>query len=121
MTFGPSVKPADLIATVEQTGYTAQVPRPPATAGPAVADPEDEQVRRLRQRLWVAPWDGRRCATHDRGSERSSQGPAGLLEGHHPVITGVGIGRVYRCAEPAVLALEVLLRHAECAPAGLAH
>jgi Cu+-exporting ATPase len=50
----PSVTAHDLIATVEKTGYTAQVP-PPATAGPAgePAEPVDE-LRGLRTRLRVS-------------------------------------------------------------------
>ena len=46
----------DLIATVEKTGYTAQLPPPPKTAGddPAEqAQPVDE-LRSLRTRLWVS-------------------------------------------------------------------
>ncbi|WP_377271382.1 heavy metal translocating P-type ATPase [Peterkaempfera sp. SMS 1(5)a] len=60
--FGPGVEVGDLIATVERTGYTAEVPAPPApeptapqdpggtsggTAGPAESDP-------VRQRLLVS-------------------------------------------------------------------
>jgi Cu+-exporting ATPase len=48
--FPPSLTPADLIATVEQVGYTAQLP---AAAAP-VGDPEEDAVRRLRLRLWVS-------------------------------------------------------------------
>ncbi|PYC73547.1 copper-translocating P-type ATPase, partial [Streptomyces tateyamensis] len=35
--FGPEVSVADLIATVERTGYTAELPPPPAAAQPAAA------------------------------------------------------------------------------------
>ncbi len=53
--FPPSLTPADLIATVEQTGYTARVPQPPsAAAGPVPVDVEEEAVRRLRLRLWIS-------------------------------------------------------------------
>ncbi|MFC0029186.1 heavy metal translocating P-type ATPase [Micromonospora chaiyaphumensis] len=52
--FAEEVSPADLIATVEKTGYTAVVPPPPtqAAAG-APAEPVDE-LRGLRTRLWVS-------------------------------------------------------------------
>jgi Cu+-exporting ATPase len=50
--FPASLTPADLIATVEQTGYTARVPQPPVTdAAPATVDAEAEAVHRLRLRL----------------------------------------------------------------------
>jgi Cu+-exporting ATPase len=55
VTFADGVAPADLIATVEKTGYTAQLP-PPEAAGddPAEhAQPVDE-LRSLRTRLWVS-------------------------------------------------------------------
>ncbi|MFF7591410.1 heavy metal translocating P-type ATPase [Kitasatospora purpeofusca] len=59
--FGPDVSVADLVATVEATGYTAAPPRPEATAptegptGPVgpVGDPADE-LAPLRQRLITA-------------------------------------------------------------------
>ncbi|MBQ0897032.1 copper-translocating P-type ATPase [Micromonospora sp. U56] len=53
--FPPQLSPADLIATVEQTGYTAQVPQPPSTT-PAAApvDAEEDNLRRLHQRLWIS-------------------------------------------------------------------
>ncbi|MCW3839971.1 heavy metal translocating P-type ATPase [Micromonospora yasonensis] len=47
------VTPADLIATVEKTGYTAAVPPPPAQAAEATAEPVDE-LRGVRTRLWVS-------------------------------------------------------------------
>ncbi|MFE9692608.1 heavy metal translocating P-type ATPase [Micromonospora sp. NPDC005806] len=48
------VTPADLIATVEKTGYTAVVPLPPAQAATEpVGEPVDE-LRGLRTRLWVS-------------------------------------------------------------------
>jgi Cu+-exporting ATPase len=50
------IAPADLIATVEKTGYTAKLPPPPRTAtdDPAEqAQPVDE-LRTLRTRLWVS-------------------------------------------------------------------
>ncbi|WP_428962396.1 heavy metal translocating P-type ATPase [Micromonospora fluostatini] len=48
------VSPADLIATVEKTGYTAALPPPPAPAdAPESAEPVDE-FRALRTRLWVS-------------------------------------------------------------------
>jgi Cu+-exporting ATPase len=51
VTFPPSLTAADLIATVEQAGYSAHVPLP-RTAEPASA--EDAGLRRLRIRLWVS-------------------------------------------------------------------
>ena len=53
--FPPQLSPADLIATVEQTGYTARVPQPPSTT-PAAApvDAEEDNLRRLRLRLWIS-------------------------------------------------------------------
>ncbi len=54
--FPAALSPADLIATVEQTGYTARVPPPPAatsTEAPA-ADSEEEHLARLRLRLWIS-------------------------------------------------------------------
>ena len=56
VSFADGVTPADLIATVEKTGYTAQLPPPPKSAGddPAEqAQPVDE-LRSLRTRLWVS-------------------------------------------------------------------
>ncbi|WP_406038447.1 heavy metal translocating P-type ATPase [Micromonospora sp. NBC_00898] len=52
--YADEISPADLIATVEKTGYTAVVPPPPASAGTeAVAEPVDE-LRGLRTRLWMS-------------------------------------------------------------------
>ncbi|MEV7023341.1 heavy metal translocating P-type ATPase [Kitasatospora sp. NPDC093558] len=55
---GGAVEVADLIATVEATGYTAALPKPPATAGPTgeEADEEDQpdELAPLRQRLITA-------------------------------------------------------------------
>ncbi|WP_433729767.1 heavy metal translocating P-type ATPase [Actinoplanes sp. CA-051413] len=55
VTFADAVTADDLIATVEKTGYTAEVPPPPRTAGdPAEqAQPADE-LRGLRTRLWTS-------------------------------------------------------------------
>ncbi|WP_256103516.1 cation-translocating P-type ATPase [Streptomyces sp. ODS05-4] len=51
----PEVSVADLIATVEATGYTAEPPPPPAVeeadGGPAADDAEPEELRTLRYRL----------------------------------------------------------------------
>ncbi|MEU4477206.1 heavy metal translocating P-type ATPase [Micromonospora sp. NPDC023966] len=52
--YADEVAPADLIATVEKTGYTAVVPPPPSQAmTEATAEPVDE-LRGLRTRLWVS-------------------------------------------------------------------
>jgi Cu+-exporting ATPase len=52
--YADEVAPADLIATVEKTGYTAVVPPPPSQAATeATAEPVDE-LRGLRTRLWVS-------------------------------------------------------------------
>ncbi|MFV2179286.1 heavy metal translocating P-type ATPase [Actinomadura sp. LOL_016] len=49
--FTGAVTPDDLIATVEKTGYSAELPPPPKAAGPvAEAEPADE-LAPLRQRL----------------------------------------------------------------------
>ncbi|MBV2154868.1 cation-translocating P-type ATPase [Kitasatospora sp. SUK 42] len=55
VTFEGEVEVADLIATVEATGYTAALPEPPAAEGPAAgqAEPADE-LAPLRQRLITA-------------------------------------------------------------------
>ncbi|MBO1419018.1 cation-translocating P-type ATPase, partial [Streptomyces sp. FH025] len=58
VTFGGEVEVADLIATVEATGYTAALPKPPVVEGPAAeqaehAGPADE-LAPLRQRLITA-------------------------------------------------------------------
>ncbi|MFF7684976.1 heavy metal translocating P-type ATPase [Streptomyces syringium] len=53
--FGPGVEIADIVATVEKTGYTAEVPRPPE---PEAAEAEhgdgDGEAGGLRQRLAVS-------------------------------------------------------------------
>ncbi|MFC4148749.1 heavy metal translocating P-type ATPase [Micromonospora mangrovi] len=51
--YADEVAPADLIATVEKTGYTAVVPPPPSSAGTETVEPVDE-LRGLRTRLWVS-------------------------------------------------------------------
>ncbi|KKK04515.1 cation-translocating P-type ATPase [Micromonospora sp. HK10] len=51
--YADQVTPADLIATVEQTGYTAVVPPPPAQAAAQASTPVVE-LRGLRTRLWVS-------------------------------------------------------------------
>ncbi|MET8906536.1 heavy metal translocating P-type ATPase [Micromonospora sp. NPDC004551] len=51
--YAEEISPADLIATVEKTGYTAVVPPPPTQAAEATAEPVDE-LRGLRTRLWVS-------------------------------------------------------------------
>ncbi|WP_282202757.1 heavy metal translocating P-type ATPase [Kitasatospora fiedleri] len=47
--FGPGTSVADLIATVERTGYTAELPPPPAAPAPGPAEPDP-----LRDRLLVS-------------------------------------------------------------------
>ncbi|MHC5262973.1 heavy metal translocating P-type ATPase [Streptomyces sp. UC4497] len=54
VSFADDVQVADLIATVEATGYTAQEPTPPATADEQAADTGDDELRPLRQRLITA-------------------------------------------------------------------
>ncbi|MFC8723293.1 heavy metal translocating P-type ATPase, partial [Kitasatospora sp. NPDC057198] len=54
--FGPGTSVADLIATVERTGYTAELPPPPAAPEPA-AEPAADPTREpdpLRERLLVS-------------------------------------------------------------------
>ncbi|MFC3504001.1 heavy metal translocating P-type ATPase [Micromonospora krabiensis] len=52
--YADDVTPDDLIATVQKTGYTAELPPPPNPAGaPAPAEPVDE-LRGLRTRLWAS-------------------------------------------------------------------
>ncbi|MET8544577.1 heavy metal translocating P-type ATPase [Kitasatospora sp. NPDC004799] len=54
VSFEDGVEVADLIATVEATGYTAALPKPPATEqGAEQAEPSDE-LAPLRQRLFTA-------------------------------------------------------------------
>jgi P-type Cu+ transporter len=52
VSFGPGVTTHDLIATVEKTGYTAALPRPPAAA--ADTEAADDPVSSLRRRLLVS-------------------------------------------------------------------
>ncbi|MFE1555452.1 heavy metal translocating P-type ATPase [Streptomyces sp. NPDC058734] len=56
VTFDADISVADLIATVEATGYTAQEPRPPHTGGvgPEGEQPEHDELAPLRQRLVTA-------------------------------------------------------------------
>ena len=54
-TVADGVTPQDLIATVEKTGYTAELPAPPA----AIDDPAEQaqpgdELRSVRTRLWVS-------------------------------------------------------------------
>ncbi|MFD6635975.1 heavy metal translocating P-type ATPase [Micromonospora chalcea] len=51
--YADDIAPADLIATVEKTGYTAVVPSPPEQAAAAAGEPVDE-LRVARTRLWVS-------------------------------------------------------------------
>ncbi len=53
ITFADNITPADLIATVEATGYTAHLTTPKSTAAAASAPvaPTDDPTRTLRQRL----------------------------------------------------------------------
>lgn len=57
VSFPDTVEPADLIAVVEQTGYTAEVPRPPsARSDDAAQDPDhhDDELADLRHRLIIS-------------------------------------------------------------------
>ncbi|GAA4721206.1 heavy metal translocating P-type ATPase [Pedococcus ginsenosidimutans] len=56
VTFPDTLTPADLVATVERTGYTAELPPEPeaATGGDATAYAEPEPTAALRQRLVVS-------------------------------------------------------------------
>ncbi|SFT58204.1 Cu+-exporting ATPase [Geodermatophilus amargosae] len=57
VTFTGDVTPADLIATVEKTGYTAHLPEPPKAqtdGGQPDASEGDDHVRTLRQRLLIS-------------------------------------------------------------------
>ncbi len=54
-----TISPADLVAQVEATGYTAEVPEPPsssttAKAGDATEEADQDSTRPLRQRLLLA-------------------------------------------------------------------
>ncbi|GHC43787.1 heavy metal translocating P-type ATPase [Streptomyces cinnamoneus] len=55
--YGPGTEVADLVATVEKTGYTAQEPARPAARDETTAPgdgPEDDEAGALRQRLLVS-------------------------------------------------------------------
>ena len=52
--YADDIAPADLIATVEKTGYTAEVPPPPARAGEGTAAEPVDELRVARTRLWVS-------------------------------------------------------------------
>ncbi|NUS05086.1 MAG: copper-translocating P-type ATPase, partial [Nonomuraea sp.] len=54
VTFRENIAVADLIATVEATGYTAREPAPPATETDAAEAVEPEELRSLRQRSTTA-------------------------------------------------------------------
>ncbi|MFF8845771.1 heavy metal translocating P-type ATPase [Streptomyces sp. NPDC015127] len=54
VTFADGTEVADLIATVEATGYTAHEPAPPRSADPADEPPETDELAPLRQRLITA-------------------------------------------------------------------
>ncbi|MEV6811910.1 cation transporter, partial [Micromonospora sp. NPDC051296] len=54
VSYGDSVTPDDLIATVEKTGYHAAVPPPPTPTAPAAAAEPVDELRALRTRLWVS-------------------------------------------------------------------
>jgi len=54
VTFREDVPVADLIATVEATGYTAQEPTPAEAESDVEEAPEPEELRSLRQRLTAA-------------------------------------------------------------------
>ena len=51
VTYGPGVTPEDLVATVEKTGYTAELPRPRAEEPAA---PVEDAAASLRRRLFVS-------------------------------------------------------------------
>ncbi|WP_174533470.1 heavy metal translocating P-type ATPase [Micromonospora chalcea] len=52
--YADDIAPADLIATVEKTGYTAVVPPPPEQAEAATAGEPVDELRVARTRLWVS-------------------------------------------------------------------
>ncbi len=59
VSFPETVRPDELIAVVEQTGYTASVPRPADDraddpAGPSPAEERDRELAALRQRLTIS-------------------------------------------------------------------
>ncbi|WP_372736604.1 heavy metal translocating P-type ATPase [Nocardioides sp.] len=52
VTFGPEVAPEDLVATVEQAGYAATLPRPESET--EEREPVDDETAALRQRLLIS-------------------------------------------------------------------
>ncbi|MEH1130832.1 heavy metal translocating P-type ATPase [Micromonospora sp. CPCC 206061] len=52
--FPAAMTPAELIATVEKTGYTARIPKPQAAAENTAGDGEQQHLEALRLRLWVS-------------------------------------------------------------------
>ncbi|UYP19577.1 heavy metal translocating P-type ATPase [Rhodococcus sp. Z13] len=54
VSYTDEVSPDDLVATVEATGYTAQLPEPPATPDTGEAPPEPDEATAWRQRLVVS-------------------------------------------------------------------
>lgn len=54
VTYADDVTPDDLLAAVEQAGYGASVPRPPASETPEAGAVEPDPVASLRQRLLVS-------------------------------------------------------------------
>jgi Cu+-exporting ATPase len=54
VTYGAEVTPEDLIATVEKTGYTAELPRPRPEVARGEEDGVLQPVRSLRRRLFVS-------------------------------------------------------------------
>ncbi|RGC65353.1 Copper-exporting P-type ATPase A [Micromonospora sp. MW-13] len=54
VSYGDGLTPADLIATVEKTGYTAALPPPPTADGTSEAAEPVDELRGLRTRLWVS-------------------------------------------------------------------
>ncbi|NUT32738.1 MAG: copper-translocating P-type ATPase [Hamadaea sp.] len=51
--FPETLTPDDLVATVEATGYTAELPAPPASDAAQPAEPADE-LAGLRRKLWIS-------------------------------------------------------------------
>ena len=54
VTYADSVTPADLVSTVEKTGYTAALPAPPRASTEAEAAAEPDATEPLRRRLLVS-------------------------------------------------------------------
>ncbi len=55
VTYGDAVTPADLITTVERTGYTAALPAPRKSADDPATYPQPiDELRAVRTRLWVS-------------------------------------------------------------------